>query len=284
MTRPDLQDLIDNEYDSLPDVMRDLISSDDTVQTIDTIAKKNRLSDEQDIILTKEVLYVFFGVTPLVKFKNILQESLGITDSLALSLGTELYGKIFSHYKDYLKEFPDTDELNGQKKAANAGQRVAEITMKALSDMPDFDGHGSVDTASGSLSHNAILKEIEQPSLSIHTPEEPQQAASQEGSVDLDLGNEAYKKSDISTNSSSKTEQSQAQIRATEQNDAQEINPDSNNTYTQTAGGFVTEEYQNPTTSAARKLDRNLNETVSSVPKEIYHFKRPDPYHESIDD
>lgn len=109
--------------------------------------------------------------------------------------------------------------------------------------------HGKIEK--DSISHIDILNEIENPTPSIINPQRINPARKNEGPA----------KNDIDKTS-----------------DENEEGP----ALSAELGGFAPANSQNPAQKIAAQLDKNLSTPSTSIPKEVYVSKKPDPYKEPI--
>lgn len=126
------------------------------------------------------------------------------------------------------------------------------------------------------ISHQDLLSEIENPTPSISTTTDFQNRAAQvsvQSTQNSQAVNVSKASSTTSTTSTASTSTSINSVAAT--NSTQ-------NPSLHSSDPSVTP-YTNPALHIATKLDQNLGGPTSSIPKDVYVSKKPDPYHEPVD-
>ncbi len=180
MDRPSIQQLIEEKYDDLPSVVRNVIDSEDIGSAIIEIASKNNLKEEQSDLLADEIGYVILGYTPITRFRQLLQDNVGLPPSRALSVSTEVYGTVFQPIKKFLKD--SDDDMGGIRQSIDgiSFKKPSQVSIPVKSPAPLSStlqtptqspasalNDENIFTDNESLSHHDILSEIENPTPSV---------------------------------------------------------------------------------------------------------------------
>ncbi len=243
MQKPPLQQLIDTEFKKLPKEVSDLFNSEENADIISAIAGENSLTEEQELSLFDEIAYVFFRVTPISNFKNEIKNTLTIDEKTALSISSEVYGKVFLPVKKFLIETTsDFKPTNSDSSEQNYQSNKA-------------------------LNHQDILNEIENPTPSIYpnTNTSATKNVSNSDSMVLDIDSlelgDGSIKTDVVKSLVNEVEASVPVLSG--------FKPITNDTH--------------PAQPTADKLNSALESTIKTPVREIYQSKKPDPYHEPLE-
>jgi hypothetical protein len=98
------KDIFEDEFNSLPDGLREALASEETAQAIEEIGKKYTLHLDVMDNLFDEVGLVMLGITPPRDFVTSLQKRLGIPREQVNGIAREVNEKIFQPIRDSLKE------------------------------------------------------------------------------------------------------------------------------------------------------------------------------------
>lgn len=305
MDRPSIQQLMEEKYDDLPSVVRNVIDSEDIGSAIVEIASKNNLKEEQSDLLADEIGYVILGHTPITRFKQLLQDNVGLPPSRALSISTEVYGTVFQPIKNFLKD--SDDDMGGIRQSIDgiSFKKPSQVSIPVKSSVPlsstlqtstqssaSVLSNENVFTDNESLSHHDILSEIENPTPSVSKVSETSIATSKPEYSDFD----AYKNPTLDLELQSEEVNGQVQVRnpifipgsihhdvGSSLNSFKPISTEG-----ESASQIPTKQESDPSKIIADKLSQKLesavsqplSETVVPVPKTNISF---DPYREPIE-
>ncbi len=127
-------------YKSLPEEIRNFLSSDESIERTDKIAGKFSLTPEQDMIVDEEITTLLMGITTKENFIFNLQEKGKISKNKAVEILIDADNEIFQKYKQWIPK------NNPSQQSESSGE-----TLSGLQELPD----GAV----GSLpDHEEIIK------------------------------------------------------------------------------------------------------------------------------
>lgn len=88
--------LVRSIYKTAPEEILEIVTSDETGETINTLGKRYDLTQEQIPLLTYEITLYLIGLTPKPEFKSSLIESIKISEEVAQSLISSLESSVFT--------------------------------------------------------------------------------------------------------------------------------------------------------------------------------------------
>ncbi len=136
MTNLDQNNDIEVKYASLPDNVKEAISSVDSANKIQAIAKKYKLHIDQTGELGTQVGLVMLGILAPRDFVAALAKELALTPELARSVATEVNEQIFTPIRDSLKKIhhlePGTTETPEVKAESPISSFMAKTTEPTL--------------------------------------------------------------------------------------------------------------------------------------------------------
>lgn len=119
-----------DSYLSIPEDLRNLMSSTEVPEQLDEIASKNKLTPEQLDTLAEQIGLVTLGLVHLRDFVSNIQKELGVPPQVAQTIGQDVSAKIFSVVKDSLRQL--SMKIEAQEKKAeltNTKPETPIITM-----------------------------------------------------------------------------------------------------------------------------------------------------------
>ncbi len=99
-----IQQQVQAVFPSLPEVIRDLITSEDFNDRIEAIATKHGLNEDQSSALIRITVRLLIGVIPPTQFVSSIIENTEIEREEAALVAQEINRDIFNPVKDALKE------------------------------------------------------------------------------------------------------------------------------------------------------------------------------------
>jgi hypothetical protein len=112
------QEIIKEQLNTLPKVIKDAISSIDLGGKIRRIADKNMLHIDQAGVLENETMFVMIGLEPIEDYKENIKRELNISRDRAQAITAEIDKEIFMSIREAMKKVQNntTDESEEIKK------------------------------------------------------------------------------------------------------------------------------------------------------------------------
>ena len=90
-------------FDELPEKLTAIIVSQQTLDTLQSIAKENAVAKEYPKLL-RYTTAILFGIVPITLLRETIQEELQIDEERARKIATEVRDKIFIQVSDELRK------------------------------------------------------------------------------------------------------------------------------------------------------------------------------------
>jgi hypothetical protein len=131
------KDTFEDEFNALPEGLKEALASPETAQVIEGIGKKFLLHLDVVDTLFDEIGLVMLGITLPREFVGNLRKRLGVSESVVTAIALEVNEKIFQPIRDSLKELHGSE---GELPTETVGKEVqSSITPTAPSVAPTLD-------------------------------------------------------------------------------------------------------------------------------------------------
>lgn len=155
----DTNQFLADRYKVLPEELQKFIVSEGMSRKVQLVAKKYRLTDDQERILHNETVLVLLVLDSVDALHLNIEESLGLAPALAENLALDIIEYVFKSVDQYLAHtqeellIPESSLNNSTNSTPTPVQIQKEAPLIVQSQIPQQE----------SLSRNDILHEIENP-------------------------------------------------------------------------------------------------------------------------
>ena len=163
--------ILEQKFNSLPDDLKDAISSTDTGKIVQMIGESHGLMLDQISDLNEEVGYVMLGLTPTKSFTKTISKRLEIDEQKATDITKDINIKIFDKIKESIRKMEEEFEANEENTEQSPIQpptSPASQTISAIEKAGDFTVEKEQAPQSSSPQYNdsnlnreQVLKDIE---------------------------------------------------------------------------------------------------------------------------
>lgn len=151
-------EIIQNKLDTVPEDVREQVTSDEVAQALSEIGKHHALHIDKQGILDEETLYIMLGIENPDNFVDKLQGRLGIDEGKAIAIARDINEKVFLRIRQSLMDMQEAEKAP-ETPAPSAAQ------VPTPPPVPRQDQAAPAEKIS---SREDILADIENPPPTIH--------------------------------------------------------------------------------------------------------------------